>query len=175
VECARAQRLLVEVKFGSGHPNDGTGLPGRPTTTRLLLHVRRLNGLLPHARQPSSNRAVLRPRSDQRILSHHGVLSAGPCSGQKCAPLTDSVTLSLCIHSLRVVDFRAYVDHQPLSRLPIERLRAAVRGPPIDRVSVLGKLLYRDDILVSHMRAESGTFFSARSSVVLPLVILVQL
>jgi hypothetical protein len=62
----------------------------------------------------------------------------------------------------QTVDVRAAVVYQPASVEPIEHLRAAVRGLPIDHFSLLGKPPYRDGILASHMQAESGTFFCTR-------------
>jgi hypothetical protein len=89
------------------------------------------------------------------------VLSAGLCSGHKLNSTPDSVILSLVRPrpTNKLLIFHAAVVYQPATVEPIERLRAAVRGLPIDHFSLLGKPPYRDGILASHMRAESGTFF----------------
>jgi len=69
------------------------------------------------------------------------------------------VTVTSASAAYQTVDVRAAVVYQPASVEPIEHLRAAVRGLPIDHFSLLGKPLHRDGILASNMQAESGTFF----------------
>ena len=139
----------------------------RPGCLPTTAHLWRRNGLTDKPKRPCGTAPVVRPLTSESChdLSHHTeTFRRALLLATSCAPL---LTLSLCVRGLHVpIGNCSCSPSRSLRFLPtVERLRFFVHASVVYQsisVSLLGAPLYRDAILASHMRVESGTFFFCR-------------